>query len=166
MPKEFRLLLPAPPSPDTYPSNKALVEASLLTIRDGLSTFPRDNYPGKEITTDEFNTCMRGRSFMKLGIVPVMNGFVLQKVTKEFLADHSHRLKVPTDESPVDYHSESFNVDQQAISGKPVILKGIDEISRTPRAVIAILSFERDILYSAINQWEGLQRISSRVTRC
>lgn len=162
-------LYPTRYNPDTYTTNEALVEAALITIRTGLmvyyARFAETSTP-EDLTLDEVNTCMRGKRYASMGMYAVRDGYVLEKITRGGLVDYSHRLKVPTEGSEPNYHRDSFNEDIQAMPAKPVDVTGIREMSRCPAAVVEVLSFERDVVYSALHGWAGYGVGSTLSARC
>lgn len=69
-----------------------------------------------------------------------------------------HKLFVPTNGQP-EYHRQAFDIDCQAGFARDIKLVGAEEISKQPAAVMAILAFERDIVYGSLTNWENYRSI-------
>ena len=140
-------------------SKRNLVEAALISIRAGIMQFsllrqellPVDPPPLTKLGLRPFS-----RIYDQVGVEFASDGFKLRKLTKAVLVDYSHRMVMPTRSGEPEYLREGFNVDSQCITPQPVCLRGIDEISSDPNAVVEVLSFERDIVYASLTKWASL----------
>jgi len=161
-----QLLLPTRQATEAI-NNPGLVQAAFITLRNGLMGFSV-HFPGQQDTMlDDFSTCARSGEYTRLGISVLKNGFVLQKVTKaSSLVDHSHRLKVPTDGSPANYHRNTFIPNSNRILSRPININGEEAMSKNQEAVIQILSFERDVVYGALTNWENFGLIDIPAISC
>ena len=165
-------VFPARVSTEGIDTRIHLVEAAFITLRAGLAMFSDRNNVRVDADTPELSEidfCLSGRRVRHIEvtrIMPASNGHALLKLTRGGLKDFSIRLKVPTDSSEPEFHKEAFNVDDQYLPPQPVNLTGIKEISKNPDAVVEILSFERDIVYASLTNWEGFQLSPVRTIPC
>lgn len=155
-----QILLPTRQDPEAYPTMPGLVEAAFITLRAGImglehsSRLQIDKSP--QVLEDYAEVRKDGR-FAKLGLVALKDGFILTNITKSSLEDRSHRLKLPFTGDP-NYFRDSFNVDCQAVGSQKLDLTGVKEIGRNTEAIAAILMFERDFVYGALTNWQGLKK--------
>jgi hypothetical protein len=160
------IIYPTRQDPESY-GTPGLVQAAFITLRAGclcLSSEVRKDQIGSNL--HEYNRYNRDNRALGTSVILFDNGLILNKTTKGHLVYFSHRLKVPTDGTNAEYHREAFNVDPQCVDPPALTISGEGEIAKNKDAVIEILSFERDVVYGALTNWEGTSHFRAHTVEC
>ena len=162
--QRYPVAIPAEVNPEPLNGQQSLAESALITIRVALNMF-RDLR--SEILPDEPRTLSelprttqphRSMPFEQMHLCVAADGFSLRKITNGSLVDWYIRLDIP-ELGATQYERHPFNIDGQSVRPATKQCTDVQEIGKDPKAVIDVLSFERDIVRASIDGWEGWQPV-------
>ena len=136
--------------------------ATLEKIQASIRTFPTKVRTNQSIV--EYDYCRRGRLFDNLSFVGRRDGVIAMYVRQLTLSDESHRFKFG-DTGYVEYHREAYNVDSQALPGRPLTLQSSEAVLEHEGAARELSWLGGQIIKLATDGWPT-EPVSMSVISC